>query len=186
MRGRRESAVRHPPLPDGHTRAVNALGFGVQSKSYFRLNRRTWNVENAFTCSSARSPAFGRGGSPCRAPRAQSCWLSTPVSGRSVESSSPDDLMTSALPIARRLFGDDVSQDEVRTSNWTVDPYARGAYSFHAPGSGLDDLRRLREPIGDRLYLAGEAVGVDNPATVTSAVVSGRYAAGQLMHRLSG
>jgi Flavin containing amine oxidoreductase len=37
-----------PPLPDGHTRAVNALGFGVLSKSYFRFNRRTWDVENAF------------------------------------------------------------------------------------------------------------------------------------------
>jgi monoamine oxidase len=99
--------------------------------------------------------------------------------GRFVESSS------SALPIARQLFGD-VSPVEVRTSNWTADPYARGTYSFHAPGSGLEDRRRLQEPIDDRLYLAGEAVGVNNPATVTGAVVSGRYAAGQLMHRLSG
>ena len=79
-----------------------------------------------------------------------------------------------------------MSPVEVRTSNWTVDPSARGSYSFHAPGSGLDDRRRLQEPIGDRLYLAGEAVGANNPATVTGAVVSGRYAAGQLMHRLSG
>ena len=94
--------------------------------------------------------------------------------------------MASALPTARRLFGDDVSPVEVRTSNWAVDPYALGTYSFHAPGSGLDDRRRLQEPIGDRLYLAGEAVGVNNPSTVTGAVVSGRYAAGQLMHRLSG
>jgi monoamine oxidase len=106
--------------------------------------------------------------------------------GRSVESSSPEDLMTSALPIARQLFGDDISPVEVRTSSWTVDPHARGAYSFHAPGSGLDDRRRLQEPISDRLYLAGEAIGVNNPATVTGAVLSGRYAAGQLMHRLSG
>jgi monoamine oxidase len=175
-----------PPLPDGHARAVNALGFGALSKSYFRFSRRTWNVENAFyqfigrqpglwsqwfTLSSAAGPivlAFNAG-----------------ERGRSVESSSPKELMTSALPIARQLFGD-VSPVEVRTSNWTVDPYARGTYSFHAPGSGLEDRRRLQEPIDDRLYLAGEAVGVNNPATVTGAVVSGRYAAGQLMHRLSG
>lgn len=75
---------------------------------------------------------------------------------------------------------------DVRTSNWSVDPYALGAYSFHAPGSGPDDRRRLQEPIGDRLYLAGEAVGVDNPATAAGAVFSGRYAANQLLHRLSG
>lgn len=176
-----------PPLPDGHTHAVNALGFGVLSKSYFRFDRRTWNVENAFY------QFLGAG------PGLWSQWFTLPSAagpivlafnagdrGRSVESSSPGDLMAGALPVARRLFGDDISPVEVRTSDWTVDPYARGTYSFHAPGSGLDDRRRLQEPIGDRLYLAGEAVGVNNPATVTGAVVSGRYAAGQLMHRLSG
>jgi monoamine oxidase len=175
-----------PPLPDGHARAVNALGFGALSKSYFRFSRRTWNVENAFYQFIGRQPGVW------------SQWFTLPIAagpivlafnagerGRSVESSSPKDLMTSAMPIARQLFGD-VSPVEVRTSNWTVDPYARGTYSFHAPGSGLEDRRRLQEPIDDRLYLAGEAVGVNNPATVAGAVVSGRYAAGQLMHRLSG
>jgi monoamine oxidase len=176
-----------PPLPDGHVHAVNALGFGVLSKSYFRFNRRTWNIENAFYLYIGTDPGVW------------SQWFTLPSPagpivlafnagehGRSVESSSPKDLMTSALPIARRLLGDDISPIEVRTSNWTVDPYARGAYSFHSPGSGLEDRRRLQEPIGDRLYLAGEAIGVNNPATVTGAVLSGRHAATQLMHRLGG
>jgi monoamine oxidase len=103
-----------------------------------------------------------------------------------VEASPPADLMTKALPVARQLFGDDIAPLEVRTSSWTTDPYARGSYSFHAPGSGLADRRKLQEPISDRLYLAGEAVGVNNPATVTGALLSGQYAAGQVMHRLSG
>ena len=176
-----------PPLPDGHLRAVKALGFGALSKSFFRFNRRTWNVENAFYLFIGTEPGVW------------SQWFTLPSAagpivlafnagdrGRWTESSSPGDLMASALPVARRLFGDDASPVEVRTSNWAVDPYALGTYSFHAPGSGLDDRRRLQEPIGDRLYLAGEAIGVNNPATVTGAVVSGRHAAGQLMHQLSG
>jgi monoamine oxidase len=176
-----------PPLPDEHRKAVQALGFGVLSKSFFRFSRRTWDVENAFyqyigseagvwsqwfTMPSAAGPivlAFNAG-----------------ERGRWAESAAPGDLIAGALPIARQLFGGDLSAVDVRTSNWTVDPYALGSYSFHAPGSGHADRRRLQEPIGDRLYLAGEAVGVNNPATVTGAVVSGRYAAGQLMHRLSG
>jgi monoamine oxidase len=176
-----------PPLPEEHARAVNALGVGALSKSFFRFDRRTWNVDNAFyqylsveddlwsqwfTLPSATGPivlAFNAG-----------------EHGRFVESSPPPDLIASALPVARRIFGSDISLTEVRTSNWAQDPYARGAYSFHAPGSGLDDRRRLQQPIGDRLYLAGEAVGVDNPATVTGAVLSGRYAAAQLMRRLRG
>jgi len=93
--------------------------------------------------------------------------------------------MASALPVVHRLFGNDVAPVEVRTSAWAADPYARGSYSFHAPGSGLEDRRRLQLPIADRLYLAGEAVGVDNPSSVAGAVISGRYAAGQLMLRLN-
>lgn len=173
-----------PPLPGRHSHAVDALGFGVLSKSFFRFDRRGWSVDNAFyqylaadsgpwaqwfTLSAAAGPivlAFNAGSR-----------------GRAVESSPPRDLLANAQPIARRLFGDAVPV-EVKTSNWSADPYARGAYSFHAPGSGLDDRRRLQEPVGDRLYLAGEAVGVDNPATVHGAMASGRYAADQLMHRL--
>jgi monoamine oxidase len=104
--------------------------------------------------------------------------------GRAVESSTPKELMAGALPAARLLFGDDIEPVEVMTSSWTLDRYALGSYSFHAPGSGLDDRRRLQEPISDRLYLAGEAVGVDNPATVHGALLSGRHAADELMRRL--
>ncbi|OBI85089.1 monoamine oxidase [Mycobacterium sp. 1245805.9] len=166
-----------PPLPDEHRNAVQALGFGVLSKSYFRFARRTWDVENAFYQYLGSEPG------------AWTQWFTLPSGagpivlafnagerGRWAESAAPGDLIASSLPIARQLFGGDVAAVDVRTSNWTVDPYALGSYSFHAPGSGL----------GDRLYLAGEAVGVNNPATVTGAIVSGRNAAGQLMHRLSG
>ncbi|MEE6176203.1 FAD-dependent oxidoreductase [Mycobacterium sp. 050134] len=176
-----------PPLPDTHVRAVNALGSGVLSKSYFRLNRRTWQAENAFYEYLGAEPGLW------------SQWFALPVAagpivlafnagdrGRTVEASSQHDLMAGALPVIRQLFGDDVSPVEVRTSGWAADPFARGAYSFHTPGSGLDDRRRLQEPIGDRLFLAGEAVGIDNPATVTGAVASGRHAAGQVMRWLSG
>nr|WP_231985657.1 FAD-dependent oxidoreductase [Mycobacterium sp. E3247] len=173
-----------PPLPDQHSRAIDALGFGVLSKSFFRFDRRGWTADSAFYEYLAAD-----GG-----PWAQ--WFTLPAAagpivlafnagdrGRTAEAASPRDLMVTALPVARRLFGD-VSPVGVKTSNWSADPYARGAYSFHAPGSGLDDRRRLQDPVSDRLYLAGEAVGVDNPATVHGALASGRYAAEQLMHRL--
>lgn len=174
-----------PPLPSGHAHAIDALGFGVLSKSYFRFDRQTWKVPNAFYQFIGVNPG----------PWAQ--WLTAPSGGgpvavafnagdfaRSVESSPATDLITGALPVARQLFGKDVAPAEVRTTTWSTDPYARGSYSFHAPGSGPDDRLKLQEPISDRLYLAGEAVGVDNPATVTGALASGRHAADLLMERL--
>ncbi|RAU97565.1 monoamine oxidase [Mycobacterium colombiense] len=176
-----------PPLPDAHARAVTALGFGALSKSFFRVDQRTWKVDNAFY--QYLGPEGGL----------WSQWFTLPGDagpivlafnggerGRFVESRSPGEVLASALPVARRVFGDNISLTDVRTSNWTGDSYALGAYSFHPPGSGLDDRRRLQQPIGERLYLAGEAVGVDNPATATGALASGRYAANQLLHHLNG
>ncbi|WP_139805460.1 flavin monoamine oxidase family protein, partial [Mycobacterium intermedium] len=161
------------------------LGFGALSKSYFRFDRRTWDEENAFFHYLGSDDGMW----------AQ--WFTLPAAagpivlafnaghrGRWVENASPSELMTTALPIARQLFGADVAPMQVMSSGWTVDPYALGSYSFHAPGSGLDDRRRLQEPISDRLYLAGEAVTVDNPATVHGALLSGRSAAAELMRRL--
>lgn len=176
-----------PPLPERHHRAIDALGFGVLSKSFFRFDRRGWTVANAFyQYLSADNGWWAQ-------------WFTLPVDagpivlafnpgdrGRVVESAASDQLIATAQPIAHRLFGDDVSPVDVKTSNWSTDPYARGAYSFHAPGSSLDDRRRLQEPVSDRLYLAGEAVGVDNPATVHGAMASGRRAAEELMRRLRG
>ena len=46
-----------------------------------------------------------------------------------------------------------------------------------------DDRNQLQQLISDGLYLAGEAVGVDNPATVQGAVLSGQYEAAELMRR---
>ncbi|WP_420845325.1 flavin monoamine oxidase family protein [Mycobacterium lentiflavum] len=174
-----------PPLPDGHARAVNALGFGVLSKSFFRFNRRTWKTDNAFYLFMGTDPgAWAQWFTLSNNAGPIVVAFNAGERGRAVEASSAADVTARALPIARQLFGDDVAPVEVRTSNWSTDPYARGSYSFHAPGSGLDDRRRLREPISDRLYLAGEAVDTKNPSTVIGAVTSGRYAADELMRRL--
>ncbi|OBK23267.1 monoamine oxidase [Mycobacterium asiaticum] len=176
-----------PPLPAQHAHAVAALGFGVLAKSYFRFQQRTWDEENVF---------YQYLGSELGSEQGKwAQWFTLPAAagpivlafnpgsrGRTVESTASKDTVTSALPVARHLFGTDIV--EIRSSNWTTDPYALGSYSFHANGSGLDDRRALQEPIGDRLYLAGEAVGADNPATVHGALLSGRRAAAELMRRL--
>ena len=174
-----------PPLPDGHTHAINALGFGVLSKSFFRFESQTWKAPNAFYLFIGAKPG----------PWAQ--WFTAPSAGgpiavvfnagdfgRSVESWPATDVINAAMPVARQLFGKNAAAAEVRTSAWSTDPYARGSYSYHAPGSGPDDRLKLQEPISDRLYLAGEAVTVSDPSTVTGALVSGRHAANQLMQRL--
>lgn len=62
-------------------------------------------------------------------------------------------------------------------TRWRADPLARGSYSFLAVGSSPEDRRALAAPVGDRLFFAGEATSVDNPATAHGALTSGRDAA---------
>jgi len=70
----------------------------------------------------------------------------------------------------------------VRTS-WSTDPYAVGSYSFLAVGATPQHRAALAEPIGDRLFFAGEATDLDNPSTVHGARASGRRAAAAIDER---
>jgi monoamine oxidase len=67
--------------------------------------------------------------------------------------------------------------EAVLITRWANDPWARGSYSYLPPGASPDDRLTLAAPLADRLFFAGEATSVDNPATVHGAVESGRRAA---------
>lgn len=58
------------------------------------------------------------------------------------------------------------------TTAWSGDPHTLGAYSCALPGHG-DDRRILAEPIGGRVFLAGEAVHPRWFSTVQGAFLSG-------------
>ena len=116
-----------PPLPEGHTRAVNALGFGVLSKSFFRFDRRTWKTDNAFYLFMGTDPgAWAQWFTLSGAAGPIVVAFNAGDRGRLVESSSPADVTARALPIARQLFGDDISPVEIRTSSWASRPVRAG------------------------------------------------------------
>ncbi|XP_001627682.2 lysine-specific histone demethylase 1A isoform X1 [Nematostella vectensis] len=63
--------------------------------------------------------------------------------------------------------------------HWSKHPYVRGGYSAssaHAYGM----RRELAKPISGRLFFAGEATHVTNPATVQAAIETGRRAASEV------
>ncbi len=65
--------------------------------------------------------------------------------------------------------------------NWSLDPFARGAYSYAGVG-GLEARRKLATPVENTLYFAGEATDTDgHAATVHGALASGWRAAGQVL-----
>lgn len=66
-------------------------------------------------------------------------------------------------------------------STWSTDPYSRGAMSY-LPSGATPQLRKdLAEPIGGRIFLAGETTDPDHPGTVPGAIDSGQRAAAALL-----
>ncbi|HEX3853562.1 MAG TPA: FAD-dependent oxidoreductase, partial [Polyangiaceae bacterium] len=68
----------------------------------------------------------------------------------------------------------------VRQHDFSNDPRARGAYSFCRP-DGAKAAQALTAPLGNTLFLAGEATDQDYPGTVAGAIASGQRAAKQAL-----
>jgi len=72
-----------------------------------------------------------------------------------------------------------------RATRWNEEPWARGALSAAAPGAG-DARRVLMEPVGGRLWFAGEAAHETQWGTVNGAWESGERAANDVLRRIGG
>lgn len=69
----------------------------------------------------------------------------------------------------------------VRRSAWAADPFSRGAVSFTPPGAVPAQREALAQPIGGRVFLAGEATDPDRPGTLAGALRSGQRAAREVV-----
>ncbi|XP_038982600.1 lysine-specific histone demethylase 1 homolog 3-like isoform X1 [Phoenix dactylifera] len=88
---------------------------------------------------------------------------------------STSDHVNHALMVLRRLFGEAAVPDPVAAvvTNWGLDPYSRGAYSYVAVGASGEDYDILGRPVANCLFFAGEATCKEHPDTVGGAMLSG-------------
>lgn len=68
----------------------------------------------------------------------------------------------------------------VSETHWNADPFARGSYSYARPGNA-SARALLAEPVGERLFFAGEACSPDSFSTAHGAYFSGVAAAAQVV-----
>lgn len=170
-----------PPLPAGHATAVDRIGMGHFEKLVLRF-------ENAFWDDVDQIQVLGTPGQPFTG------WYNLHrVTGQPVLmalNGGAAAIAASALPLsgktamaAETLAA--VYRDRFRppvgaqATDWWGDEFSRGSYSFTAVGSGESDRDALAEPIGERLWIAGEASHPTLHSTVHGAWLSGRAAAEQ-------
>ena len=71
-----------------------------------------------------------------------------------------------------------------RLAGWWTDPFAFGSYSIARPGSA-DAREALRAPVGDRIWLAGEASAGGGAMTAGGAFLEGERAAAAVLEKLA-
>ena len=85
----------------------------------------------------------------------------------------------------RSMFGKRTPEpSRAIVTRWGDDKFSRGSYSFVSVGASGSDYTVVGEPVGDRLYFAGEHTIAEHPATVVGAYLSGQRAARQLHAKL--
>jgi monoamine oxidase len=89
--------------------------------------------------------------------------------------SSDDAIIKSVLAELDELFDGKASQHYVKhiIQNWSNEPYIRGAYSYSFEGKKKEIIRKINDPINNKIYFAGEALSMDNQSMVHGACESG-------------
>jgi monoamine oxidase len=105
--------------------------------------------------------------------------------GRELSAQGEASMVAFAREWLSSLFGARAGHagNKVRTTRWNAEPYVLGAMSVAAPGHA-EARSALAEPIGGRIWLAGEAVHATKWGTVAGAWESGERAADAALRRL--
>ena len=98
-----------------------------------------------------------------------------------VENMSEAALGELAFEKLRSVFPGATKPCRVTRTQWGKDPFSRMSYSFVGKEASGADYDALQEPVGDRLFFAGEACSQKHPATVVGGYLSGLTAVSQFL-----
>jgi monoamine oxidase len=104
-------------------------------------------------------------------------------SARAIEGYSNRVIIKQAVNILQSMFGHKVRPPTgAVVTRWYSDPFAGGSYSFIPFGASGADYDAIAEPVGERLFFAGEASNRRYCATVHGAFLSGIREAERISH----
>jgi monoamine oxidase len=91
-----------------------------------------------------------------------------------------------AMAALRRLFPGAPLPVGFRFARWLGDGWSAGGYSYPAVGSPPEDRMAYAQPLGDRVFFAGEATEGADYGTVQAALRSGERAAEAIFRHVVG
>jgi monoamine oxidase len=179
------SVVFTPELPERKRDAIARLRMGTLAKVVLRYDRPFW-PRDQYVFGYVREPIDGHPTMIANLWKTHRIPALVIVSGgslgRSLESDPIEATTAWALETVRDVFGADAPQPvSVSRTNWHLDPFAAGSYSYVAVGATPADVEALGDPVGERLLFAGEATYRHHWAGAHGAVASGYREAARLL-----
>ncbi|WGD37915.1 NAD(P)/FAD-dependent oxidoreductase [Lysinibacter sp. HNR] len=175
--------IRFSPEPEPDTRAaIERLGVGCLSKTFLLFDKPFWDsTHDWFGYVDPQAAHWSGWLTPKHAHSDVLMAFNGGTYARELERADPVDVEAAAVEVLRDIHGNSVPNPTATiTTQWSTDPFALGSYSFAPVGATREDRVALTRPIGERVYLAGEATDQDYPSTVHGAWISGLRAAQQL------
>lgn len=170
-----------PDLPADVWQAFDDLPMGLLTKIALQTDGARFGLpENAFVTRTIDEPL----------PAKAAFFLSFPagydlcvgfVGGSQaweIEKAGEEAAIAFAMDQLAAMLGSDIRRHirKGRMTNWASNPWTRGAYAAARPGRHKARAL-LTNPLGDRLFFAGEALGGAYPALLSGAHISGEEAA---------
>jgi monoamine oxidase len=169
-----------PPLPRRKREAIARLRMGVLNKLALHFPHAFWPTDHDWLESmGGQDGAWAEFFNLHR-------YTAAPVlvafnvgsQARRLESLPDEVVVAEAMGVVRGMFGKSVPEpDNWRLTRWGSDLFARGSYCYIPPGASGEDMDALDEPVGERLFFAGEAAHRSHYGTVHGAYLSGERAA---------
>ena len=177
------SVTFSPGLPQRKLASLQKLKMGVLNKLFLRFPKSFWPADRDWLeYMDEQSPRWAVWFNSFKYTNAPILvGFDIGAEGPSLEYLPDQEIVASAMNVLHRIFGSTIPAPAAwRTTQWASDPFSFGSYSHTPPGASGLDYDVLAQPVGGRLFFAGEATHRLHYGTVHGAFLSGERAARQI------
>lgn len=178
-----------PDLPAEIWQAFDDLPMGLLTKIALQTDGARFGLpENAFVTRAVDEPLPAKAAFFLSFPAGYDLCVGFVGGSRAweIENAGEDAAISFATDQLVSMLGSDIRRHirKGRMTNWGTNPWTRGAYAAARPGRHKARAV-LTDPLGDRVFFAGEALGGAYPALLSGAHISGDAAARQVANILA-
>lgn len=176
-----------PALPSEKTAALNKIGMDPSMRVVLDFKKNFWGTDSSFLWGGKIGPQyFNAGMSRSESPQTMTVTINGPRAQELSDLNDNEKLVDAVLEELDTMYDGQASQF-IRTGlppdddgkriyfikDWTKEKYIGGGISYPLVNTTLDDRTALISPVGDKLFIAGEATDISGEAgTINGALAS--------------